>query len=168
MSRALVVHLLASCLLVLACSRAPTEAPRVEDAGARASAAPTASVPPRPPPLAKTEVVTLMEGLALLHAEHMKDCARLTAELERFEASRAGELVRAAPAAYAAIEADPPLSERLGRAMETIMTVSMACANEPRFAALHARRQGKPASASASAPSASSALPPTTAPASSR
>lgn len=114
------------------------------DAGARPSAAPSASAPPGPPPLAKAEVVTLMEALAVLHAEHMKDCGRLATELEAFERSRAGELVRAAPAAYAAIEADPPLAERLGRAMETIMTVSMACASEPRFIALHARRQGKP------------------------
>jgi hypothetical protein len=86
-----------------------------------------------------------MESLGRIHAEHAKDCGRLTTELEAFEGSREGELVRAAPAAYAEIEADPPLAERLGRAMETIMTVSMACANEPRFAALHARREGKPA-----------------------
>jgi hypothetical protein len=102
--------------------------------------------------------VTLMEALGRIHAEHAKDCGRLATELEAFEGSRAGELVRAAPAAYAEIEADPPLSERLGRTMETIMTVSMACANEPRFAALHARRQATlaPASPSASVPNAAS------------
>jgi hypothetical protein len=109
-----------------------------------------------------------MESLGRIHAEHAKDCARLTAELEAFEASRAGELVRAAPAAYAAIEADPPLSERLGRAMETIMTVSMACANEPRFAALHARRQGHVAPVARAASAAASAAPPVSRPASSR
>jgi hypothetical protein len=154
------LSLVAACLFTLACSRAPKEAPRAEDAGARPSAAASPSIRPAPPPLAKTEVVTLMEGLALLHAEHMKDCVRLTTELERFEASRAGDLVRAAPDAFAAIEADPSLSERLGRAMETIMTVSMACANEPRFAALHARRQGKPASEAPSSSSVASATAP--------
>jgi hypothetical protein len=108
-----------------------------------------------------------MESLALLHAEHMKDCARLTAELESFEKTRAGELVRAAPAVYGEIEADPPLAERLGRAMETIMTVSMACSDDPGFVALHARRQGKPPPAMSAAPSAS-APPRAAAPAPSR
>jgi hypothetical protein len=104
-----------------------------------------------------------MESLALIHAEHSKDCGRLTTELESFEQSRAAELVRAAPEVYGAIETDPPLAARLGRAMETIMTVSVACSNEPRFVALHARRQGKPvpaaASASAAQPAASAAQP---------
>jgi hypothetical protein len=141
---ALTVALLGSCALAGSCSRKPDPGTVPEDAGSRASAAPTPSAPPSgPPPLAKEEVVTLMEALGRIHAEHAKDCGRLTTELEAFEGSRSGELVRAAPAAYAEIEVDPPLSERLGRAMETIMTVSMGCANEPRFAALHARRQGE-------------------------
>jgi hypothetical protein len=147
--------LFACCSLAGACSRTPNETSSEKDAGATTAATPSASaVPFVPPPLAKEEVVTLMESLGRIHAEHAKDCGRLTTELEAFEASRAGELVRAAPAAYAAIEAEPLLSERLGRAMEAIMTVSMACANEPRFAALHARRQGQsvPAVPSASAP----------------
>jgi hypothetical protein len=141
----------------LACSRAPTEAPAHRDAGAtQPSATVTASAPLGPPVLAKAEVVALMESLAAIHSEHSKDCARLTTELESFEQSRAGELVRAAPEVYGLIEADPPLAERLGRAMETIMTVSVACSNEPRFVALHARRQGKPVPA----PSTGSAAPP--------
>jgi hypothetical protein len=141
----------------LACSRAPTEAPAHRDAGAtQPSATVTASAPLGPPVLAKAEVVALMESLAKIHSEHSKDCARLTTELESFEQSRAGELVRAAPEVYGLIEADPPLAERLGRAMETIMTVSVACSNEPRFVALHARRQGKPVPA----PSTASATPP--------
>jgi hypothetical protein len=138
-SRALLVL-----LLPLACSRAPKEAPALVDAGIGSAAVPVASTAQAPPLLAKSEVVTLMESLAVIHAEQSNDCGRLTTELERFEQSRAGELVRAAPEVYGAIEADPPLAERLGRAMETIMTVSVACSNEPRFVALHARRQGKP------------------------
>lgn len=125
-------------------SRAPTAA-STASASAKAVAPPSASAPPTPPPLAKGDVVSLMEALARVHAEHAKDCARLASELEAFEQSRGDELSRATAPAYAAIEADPPLAERLGRAMETVMTASMACANEPRFAALHARRQGKPA-----------------------
>jgi hypothetical protein len=105
-----------------------------------------------------------METLARVHADHQKDCARLTTELEAFESTRAGELVRAAPTAYAAIEADPPLSERLGHAMETIMTVSMACAKDERFAAFHARRGGAAVPAPSAEPAPSAAPAPSSAP----
>ena len=111
-------------------------------------------VPLARPAIAGGIALALMETLARLHSDHQKDCSRLTSELEAFETTRAAELVRAAPAAYAAIEADPPLAERLGHAMEAIMTASMACANDPRFIALHARRQGKPAPPAAASGSA--------------
>lgn len=143
--------------LVAGCSRAPGASGTTGSASVKPPSPPAPSALPAPPVLSKGEVVSLMEGLARIHADHAKDCHRLTTELEAFEASRAGELVRAAPATYAAIEAEPPLAERLGRAMETIMTVSMGCANEPRFAALHARRQGQPMGEPASPPPAPSA-----------
>jgi hypothetical protein len=136
----------AALLFAVGCSRSPSAPPAPADAGEKPSVPPAASIPPAPPSLEKAEVVALMETLARVHADHQKDCGRLTTELEAFEATRAGELVRAAPSAYAAIEADPPLAARLGHAMETIMTVSMACAKDPRFIALHARRRGLPAS----------------------
>ncbi len=150
--------LLISLALLAACERSsvgPTQpgeeasAPVVE-ATPQPSSAPTPSEPapePEPEQLAEA-LLDDAEALGELHRAHAEDCAALAKTLEGFHAEHGAALREASPEAHAWIDAHEPLQARLHAAMESVMTVSMACRDDAEFTAMQQALFGQPAAAS--------------------
>jgi hypothetical protein len=138
-----------SCL-VLACSSG-TPAPRSKLAGehemeerAEAHAKTPADSAPVPDPEhaqrdAAASLLATVDELAELHRRHGKDCAALAAALETFHAAHGAALASTSAEVHAYIDAEPSLRERLRASMEAVMSASMACRDDPSFAAKQAQ-----------------------------
>lgn len=130
--------------LLLACADEPAAAPaHVEVVHERPAEPPAKPEPqPEPPPdpalLRATAAATLLDtvdALAELHRRHAADCAALAQAITAFHARHAPALAEVAPEVLAHIDADEPLRVRMRAAMESVMSASMACRDDPAFAA---------------------------------
>ncbi len=127
---------------LLACGGEPTPAP------ADRSGEPTTPEPEPPPEptltpeqrraAAVAELLERVEALAELHRRHAKDCPALAEAIRGFAKDHGQALAEVANEVLAKIDADAALRERMRAAMEPVMSASMACRDDPAFAAAQA------------------------------
>jgi hypothetical protein len=126
--------------LLLACADEPTPPP----AGVEVVHEPPAEAPatPEPPPdpvllraTAATTMLDTIDALGELHRRHAADCPALAEAVTAFHAQHAAALAEVPPDVLAHIDADEALRVRMRAAMESVMTASMACSDDPAFVA---------------------------------
>jgi hypothetical protein len=101
--------------------------------------------PPDPALLRATAAATLLDtvdALGELHRRHAADCPALAQAITPFHAQHAAALADVPADVLAHIDADEPLRGRMRAAMESIMSASMACRDDPAFAAAGAALVG--------------------------
>jgi hypothetical protein len=134
--------------VLLACAEEPTPAPEpvvLEQAPAQAEPAPT----PEPGvdlerrrATAAATMLDTVDALGELHRRHANDCAALARAITNFHAQHAAALAEVPSDVLAHIDADEALRTRMRAAMESVMSASMACRDDPAFAAVGAELFG--------------------------
>jgi hypothetical protein len=133
--------------LLLACAEEPTPAPEPVAIEQRAPTQPPAN--PEPPvdlerqrATAAATMVETVDALAELHRRHANDCTALARAITDFHAQHAASLAEVQSDVLAHIDADEALRTRMRAAMESVMSVSMACRDDPAFDAAGAELFG--------------------------
>jgi hypothetical protein len=131
--------------LCLACAAEPTperdpvERQPATEAPVRPDPAPTEPTPVPPPPSdpapAAAELLDTVDALGELHRRHAADCPALADAITTFHAQHATSLAEASPEVLAHIDANEVLRVRMRTAMESVMSASMACRDDPAFVA---------------------------------
>lgn len=130
--------------LLLACAeeRTPTPAPVVPVTPATAPAEMQPPAKPETPAdldqrraTAAATMLATVDALAELHRRHSTDCAALARAMQEFHAQHAAVLAGVPADVLAHIDADEVLRTRMRAAMESVMSVSMTCRDDPAFAA---------------------------------
>jgi hypothetical protein len=126
--------------LLLACADEPAPPPAgVEVVHERPAEAPANPEPPPDPALLRATAATTMldtiDALGELHRRHAADCPALAEALTTFHAQHATALAEVPSDVLAHIDADETMRVRMRAAMESVMTASMACRDDPAFAA---------------------------------
>jgi hypothetical protein len=128
--------------LLLACADEHTPARAdLEVAHERPAESPVKPEPERLPDPAlvrATAAATMLDtvdALGELHRRHAADCPALAQAVTAFHARHAVALAEVPPDVLAHIDADEALRVRMRAAMELVMSASMACRDDPAFAA---------------------------------
>jgi hypothetical protein len=134
--------------VLLACAEEPAPAAEpvvVEQAPAQAETPPI----PEPPvdlerrrATAAATMLDTVDALGELHRRHANDCTALARAITDFHAQHAVALAEVPSDVLAHIDADEALRTRMRAAMESVMSVSMACRDDPAFAAAGAELFG--------------------------
>lgn len=126
--------------VAIGCSRDSAEHPRIDDAPAAAPAQERPPAAPEPAPeqqraIAASELLDTVEQLALLHTRHAADCSALAEAIVIFHGEHMPALAETPAEILAFVDADERLRTRMRTAMESIMSASMGCRDNPAFAA---------------------------------
>lgn len=126
--------------LLLACADEPAAPPAdVEVVHERPAEAPAKPEPPPDPALlratAATTLLDTVDALGELHRRHAADCSALAQAVTAFHARHGVALAEVPPDVLAHVDANEPMRVRMRAAMELVMSASMACRDDPAFAA---------------------------------
>jgi hypothetical protein len=132
--------------LLLACadeaSPAPEQAAVAAEPPAQAPAEPPAPTNPETPAeleqrraMAAAAMLDTVDALGELHRRHADDCTALARAISDFHAQHAAALAEVPSDVLAHIDADEALRVRMRAAMESVMSASMNCRDDPAFAA---------------------------------
>jgi hypothetical protein len=136
-------------VLTAACRESPpsTDGPSPDPDPALLELDPASPAPPTLDPAQQhaAEVEALLvtvEALAELHRRHASDCQALAEAIAGFHAEHGAALADAPASVHATIDTDEPLRMRMRIAMESVMSASMACRDDPQFRAATAELFG--------------------------
>jgi hypothetical protein len=135
-------HSLALVGLLFACTDEPTPAPDPVAVVQQAPAQSEAPANPEPPvdperrrATAALAMLDTVDALAELHRRHAADCPALARAITDFHAQHAVALAEVPGDVLAHVDADEALRARMRVAMESVMSASMACRDDPAFVA---------------------------------